>query len=402
MANRLAFYAGSSIDKWHDAQMTAQPTFPRSGTGRPFWKSPWLIVALVLLTAVPLIGPQIPPLVDLPGHMGRYHVQMELPHSPFLQHFYTFDWSLIGNLGLDLLIVPLSHVFGIELSSKLIVLLIPVLTVAGLLWVAQEVHGEIPPTAFFALPFAFNFPFAFGFVNFALSMALGLLAFAFWLRLARLGRFKERAIIFLPLSIALWVTHTFGWGTLGVMAFSAELVRQWDMKRGFFRAGWMTAIQCLSLTPPIILMLLWRSGDHVTGQTAGWFNWTLKWRWVEMALRDRWYYFDVGALVIVALLLVFALFHRRMEYSRNLLASALFLALVYIFLPRIVFGSNYADMRLVPYVMAVAILALRFRPGASARLATSLAIAGLLFFGARTIGSTFSFRLYDKDYDRNL
>ncbi|QPQ54632.1 hypothetical protein IC614_09885 [Allosphingosinicella flava] len=341
-------------------------------------------------------------MTDLPGHMGRYHVQMELPHSATLARYYTFDWSLIGNLGVDLLIVPLSHIFGNELASKSIILSIPVLTAVGLLWVAHEVHGEIPPTAFFALPFAFNFPFAFGFVNFALSMGLGLLAFALWLRLARLGRLKLRAALFVPLSIVIWVTHTFGWGTLGVMAFSAELVRQWDMRRGFFRAGWTAGLHCLSLAPPILLMLLWRSGEHVTGQTADWFNWTLKWRWVEMALRDRWYYFDVGALVVVALLLVIAVFHRRLTYSRNLLASAIFLSLVYILLPRIVFGSNYADMRLVPYVMAVATLAVRFRQGASRRLATLLAVMGLSFFGARTIGSTISFALFDKEYDRNL
>lgn len=382
--------------------MTATPTFPSTGPERPFWKHPWLLAALVLLSAVPLLGPDIPPLVDLPGHMGRYHVQMALATSPALREFYSFDWSLIGNLGIDLLIVPLSHLFGVELGTKLIVLCIPVLTVAGFLWVAYEVHGEVPPTAFFALPFAFNFPFAFGFANFALSMALGMLAFALWLRLARLGRLKERAILFVPLSMVLWVTHTFGWGTLGVMAFSAELVRQLDMGRAFLRSGWTAALHCLALTPPILLMLLWRSGEHVTGQTTDWFNWTLKWRWVEMALRDRWYYFDVGALLVVALLLLFALFHRRIEYSRNLLASAIFLALVYILLPRIVFGSNYADMRLVPYVIAVAILAPRFRQGASSRLARNLAVLGLLFFGSRTLGSTISFWLYDREYDRNL
>jgi hypothetical protein len=55
---------------------------------------------------------------------------------------------------------------------KLIILTIPVLTVGGLLWVAYEVHGRVPPTALFAVPFAFNFPFLFGFVNFALAMAL--------------------------------------------------------------------------------------------------------------------------------------------------------------------------------------------------------------------------------------
>ena len=125
----------------------------------------------------------------------------------------------------------LAPLFGLEPAVKLIVLPIPALTVAGLLWVAREVHGRVPPTALFALPFAYNFPFLFGFVNFALSMALALIAFAFWLRLgaARTGSGCAPPCSCRSRSL-LWVVHAFGWGTLGVLAFSAELVRQHDQR----------------------------------------------------------------------------------------------------------------------------------------------------------------------------
>ena len=119
---------------------------------------------------LPLLWPDVPPLVDLPGHMGRYRVQLDLATSPFLQRFYTFDWALIGNLGVDLAVIPLARLFGLEPAVKLIVLAIPPLTVVGFLWVAREVHGRIPATALFALPLAYSYPFQFGFVNFALAM----------------------------------------------------------------------------------------------------------------------------------------------------------------------------------------------------------------------------------------
>ena len=48
------------------------------------------------------------------------------------------------------------------------------MTVAGFLWVAREVHGRVPPTAFFALPFIYGYPFLFGFVNFTLVGGVGL------------------------------------------------------------------------------------------------------------------------------------------------------------------------------------------------------------------------------------
>jgi hypothetical protein len=320
-----------------------------------------------------------------------------------LQQFYHFQWALIGNLGVDLLVIPLSKLFGLEPATKLIILLIPSLTAAGLLWVAREVHGRIPPTAFFALPLVYSFPFMFGFVNSALATAFALLAFAYWLRLARLGRLRLRAIVFVPLSLIIWVTHTFGWGTLGVLAFSAELVRQLDLRRGFFHGGFKAALHCLSLVPPVLLMLAWRSGEHVTGRTSDWFNWPLKLDWMLMVLRDRWQVFDQASLALIgAVLLLGLVLRQKLEYSRNLVASALFLALVYICLPRVVFGSAYADMRLAPTVIAIAVIAIRYRPAWAGKTGSMMAAAGLLFLAVRIGGNTVSFWHYDRAFDREL
>ena len=360
------------------------------------------MAALALMAAIPLVWPNIPPLVDLPGHMGRYRVSLEIANSPVLQQWYSFRWQLIGNLGIDLLIFPIGKLFGVELGTKLIVMAIPVLTVAGFLWVAREVHGRVPPTAMFAIPFAYGHPFIFGFVNSSLSMAFAFLAFGLWLRLGRLERLRLRAIIFVPLSMAIWVTHTYGWGTLGVMAFSAELVRQHDRGNNIVKAGFNAGVQCLSLAPPIILMLMWRSGGHVGGETGDWFNWDAKYLWLVTALRDRWYWFDFGAVAVVVFLIFQAVVSKRLGFSRNLAASALFLLLVFILLPRIVFGSAYADMRLVPYLFAVAVIAIRLREGAGTLFARRLALMALAFALVRIGGNTVSFWMFDRIYDREL
>jgi hypothetical protein len=377
----------------------SQP-FPAGPAPHAFWERRDFVLAMVLLSLVPLLWPDVPPLLDLPGHMGRYRVQLDLATSPELQQFYGFEWAVIGNLGVDLLVELLEPLLGLEPAVKLIVLTIPALTAGGLLWVAYEVHGRVPPTALFALPFAYNFPFLFGFVNFALAMGLALIAFAFWLRLARLNHPRMRAGLFMPISLLIWLVHAFGWGTLGVLAFSAELVRQHDLGRNFFVAGFRAGIHCLSLTPPIALLLLWRS--NASGVTGDWFNWERKWDWIMMALRDRWEWFDIGALVLVTMLLLFAIFSRRLTFSRNLVASALFLAIVYILLPRIVFGSAYADMRLAPYVFAIALVGIRFPEGASLGFMRVMALAGLAFVLLRTGATTVSNWLYDRAYDREL
>ena len=219
--------------------MPAHPApIPSASADRGWWEQPWALIALVALAAVPLLYPAIPPLVDLFGHMGRYRVQLDIGSSPFLQHYYTFEWGAIGNLGVDLMVIPLRQLVGLETAVKAIVVAIPALTAAGFLWVAREVHGRIPPTTMFALPFALSFPFLFGFVNFALSMALAFLAFALWLRLGRIGRTNLRAILFVPISVIIFFTHTYGWGALGLLCFSAEAVRMHDRGRPWFAAGW--------------------------------------------------------------------------------------------------------------------------------------------------------------------
>lgn len=367
---------------------------------RNWWETRWFVLAVVLLSAVPLLWPDVPPLLDLPGHMGRYRVQLDLAESGALQRFYGFEWALIGNLGVDLLVELLAPLLGLELAVKLVVLAIPPLTVAGLLWVAREVHGEVPPTAFFAVPFAFNFPFWFGFVNFALAMALALNAFALWLRLARLERLRLRAALFLPISVLLWIVHAFGWGTLGVLAFSAELVRQYDRGHGFFSAAFRSGVHCLALAPPVALMLAWRS--NAAGRTLDWFNMDVKLEWLRMSLRDRWEVFDQASLAVAAFVILGAMVSRRAEFSRNLAASALFLTLVFVALPRIVFGSAYADMRLAPYLFAVGLVAIRFPPGASRGLLRGLAVAGLAFLAVRLGANTVSAWLYDRTFEREL
>jgi len=356
---------------------------------RQWWQQRWFVAALVAIAAIPLLYPDVPPLVDLFGHMGRYRVQLDLGSSPYLGQYYEFRWAAIGNLGVDLLVALLAPLVGLEPAVKLIVLAIPPLTVAGLLFVAHEVHHRLPPTALFALPFAYSFPFLFGFTNFTLAMALALLAFGLWLRMASRGRDRLRALLFVPISILTFFTHAFGWGMLGLLCFSGEAVRQHDRGIGWFKAGWKAALNASVMLLPLAFMLLWRRGTSHQ-MTFGWFNWDRKWEWVYSALRDRTLWFDVGTLVVLGLVLLLAITHRRLTLSRNLAFSALVLSAAFVMLPWTIFGSAYADMRIMPYIMAIALVAIRFKGDTYLPLARGLAIAGLAVFLIRIAGTTAS------------
>ena len=358
-----------------------------------WWTTRGFAFALVLLTALPLLWPANAPLIDLPGHMARYRVELGIHSSPALARYYQFDWALMGNLGVDLLVVPLAPLLGLELAVKLIVLSIPVMTAAGLLLIAREEHGVLPPTAAFALPLAYGFPFQFGFVNFALSMALALVAFGLWLRLGRLERYWTRVALFIPIGAVVWLAHGFGWGVLGLLVFASEMVRERATDHRFVPSAFRAAITSLPLAPPLLLMVLWRSGN-VAGVTGDWFNWTSKLIWLLSVLRDRWLIFDIAS-VIVLLILIVAGFARRGGLAMNwtLRISALMLFMAFLLLPRILLGSAYADMRLVSYILAIALIAIVPR-GLSPHGIRNLALVATVFFVVRTVATTISFAGY--------
>ncbi len=355
----------------------------------------WMIALLSLAAAVPLLWPQIPPLIDLPAHMGRYRIATAIDHVPSLAAAFAFEWKLVGNLGIDLLIVPLSKLFGIELGTKLIVLAIPPFTVAGMLLTAREAHGRVPGTALFALPLAWPWPLHFGFVNFSLSIALAWLMLALWLRLGRTGQWGLRAGLFLPLSCLLWLTHMVGWGLLGLAAFGTELVLRTRRGDRLVPAAFKAGLSCLPLALPLLPMLV--SQDVSSGRgTFDWFNFGAKQLWISSLLRDRWELFDVICGWTLVLIAGVAAIKRWID---PLLAiPALLCAIVFLMMPRVAVGSAYADMRLLPFTVGLAVLAIR-APDAWARPAL---LAGLAFFLLRLGSTTVSLGLYDRTFRDEL
>jgi hypothetical protein len=369
--------------------------------GERWWTRRWFIICMVVGSAVPLLWPAVPPLVDVPGHMARFRVELDLASSPHLQRYFAFQWQVIGNLGTDLLIIPVARLAGLEFGVKLLVICIPVLTTLGIFLVSREIHGAIPPATIFAVPFVYGYPFNFGFINFALSMAFALLAFALWLRLSRDGRVCARAFLFVPISCCVWLTHAFGWGVLGLLAWSAEFVRQRDRKIGSLNALMSASIACLPLCIPFLLIIVWR-GQDAGGMTTGYFNIGLKILSLFSALRDRWLLWDSFSVAAALILLASALFDRHLEISRRLAIPAAVLAAVFVMLPYKVFGSAYADARLIPYILMLALMALRLRPTTESEVARRVALVGCLCVGLRIAGNTLSFASADAENEAQL
>ena len=351
--------------------------------------------------AIPVLWPVFPPLTDLPGHIGRYFIVFDIRSSAYLQKYFAIDWRLIPNLGVDLIVWSLAPLMGIEPAAKFAVMLIPVITGAGFLLIAREYHGRVPVTAIFALPLAYHYAFQFGFVNYSLSMALAMLALGLWERLGRLKRKRLRAALFVFIAPAIWLCHIYGWGVLGLLVFtSGATARVIDGDR-WWRAVWHSALACLPLTIPVVLVVLWRDGG--TGGIFGWFDWLTSIKWLVTVLRDRWQLFDLASGIIVYVLAFAPFVLRRWLHVDVRLAVPAFVLWVFaLLLPNYISGSAFAGVRLIPFALALSILAIKPAPAMPERAKRLIGMAGLIFFAARMTAHTISYWIADARNRGNL
>lgn len=351
---------------------------PEPKVPMPWWATRRHIVVLSLLLAVPLAWPAIPPLTDIFGHLARATILARIDVSPFLHQWFGTHARLSGNLGVDILVAVLGPMLGIVLATKLVLIGTAVLTGGGMLLVAREAHGRLPPTAAFALPTVFGMPFNYGFLNYSLSVALVFPAIALWLHL---GRGIGRSAAFTPIGLMIWVTHIAGWGLLGLILFAIELV---TARRGgasvptsLRRAG----LACLPLTAPLAIMLFQLGGSSSIGVTH-WFDWPLKLFFLIGVLRDQTEILDIASAALLFALVVLGCrgMGFRMEPRLACAGAAVFGA--FLVMPGMIMGSALADMRVMPCALALAILSLSPTDRTERHL-TLLAIGAMAFLGMR-------------------
>lgn len=352
-----------------------------------WWKTRWFAATLIILSVVPMLYPEFPPLVDLPSHMGRY--QIALGNSDLLARFYQFQWHLSGNLGADLLIVPLSGLLGPEEATKLVAILIPPLLVAALLALSRSVDGRLSPTAAMVVPLVYTQPFLFGFLNYMLAVTLALWTLYLFRRLGQAGHLGLRAMLMVPLGLLLFIMHVAGWGILGLCAFASEWVRVRAVGSRPVEAAVRAALQMTPLLPPLLLLLFWQAS--AAGTTTGWFLWQRKLIWAALLFRDQWPSVDRITAVLVFAFALLLLTGKRCRIDRSIGLGSLAIFTAFLLLPFQVFGSALSDMRLLP--VALMLLFVAVRPRVDGRTPQALAIAATAFAVVRMSITTIGFAL---------
>src|SRR6266849_3961934 len=140
-----------------------------------------LVLAAMLLA--PVWAAAFPPLLDYPNHLARAFVLAHLRDPAFsFSRFYRADWGLYPYLGMDALLAILGRVLPIEPAGRVFLSLCALALPAAAWFFLRQVNPGDETAPLWALLIACNMFFLEGFLNFDLSIAVGLLALGLWLR----------------------------------------------------------------------------------------------------------------------------------------------------------------------------------------------------------------------------
>jgi hypothetical protein len=344
----------------------------------------------MLLAPIWLVA--FPPLLDYPNHLARSFVLAHLNRPGFsFNEFYRSDWGLYPYLGMDALLAVLGRLLPIETAGR-VYLSLCVLALPAAAWFffseAQTGPGATPtatesvvwPKVLWALLIAYNVFFLEGFLNFDLSIAVGLLAIGLWLQWLKrpaTGRWIAALVAF----TALYFTHLLGFGITGLIVVIYLAVSRrplpdwlWSGALAFPGAAFYLHSSRVGLSAgKIVFHGLDEKLDSLGMILHGYWPWL---DWVSLAALAIWF---------------LAAWWRNPEFhwDRKWIIIAAFLFTSFWAIPWMWGEGSDLDIRVLPFLF-VAILAMArvSSPFPAGRRAKWLAAIPLLLFAARTVSVT--------------
>jgi hypothetical protein len=146
---------------------------------------------------LPILSVKHLPLVDYPNHLGRFQIYVDLPNSPSLQAFYQWQWGIIPNLAVDILVIPFTWILPVEPAANTVILLSFLVTMAGTMFLDRQLNGPAWGLSVFTGLVLYSGAFRYGFVNYTITAGFAVFAFGLWVR------YRDR-VLGLTVALGLW------------------------------------------------------------------------------------------------------------------------------------------------------------------------------------------------------
>ena len=181
-----------------------------------------LLAGIFIVALIPMMVTPVLPLIDFYNHLARFYVLAHIGSSSLLQKYYEAHWSLLPDIGVDVLGTPLLAFIPPLLAGKIIAAGICAVLYGGVLYLNRVVTGQRSLLiAVLLLPLLYSYIFNFGFANFLLGLGFAFWAAGWWLS------HRDRPRFAVPVSclvaVAIFFTHGLAFGLYGILVASLEV-----------------------------------------------------------------------------------------------------------------------------------------------------------------------------------
>jgi hypothetical protein len=314
---------------------------------------PWLCWPAILLLTAGLCAPyllvDIPPQVDVPGHIAAAAIEAASPGTP-LAEFYSWHWSFNLNLGGEVLMKLLGG--GVE-AGWWTNLIATALLLLGAMLTFRALNPRGNHAVGWALIWAFAFPWIWGFTNFILAAGISLIAFGVASLLDR--RPVLRAAVLVAAQPVALLCHAIGGLILPTVVAASALGALIDDRAGSPRpVDKVVTGSLLPLLATPLVIGVWQLAGEATGGAELRWDWGGKPGFLIEALRDQNFLFDVATAIAGYVLIVFGwLAGARWTWRQGLPGLALFT--LFAVLPAGINGSEAVDTRMLPIAVLLAL-----------------------------------------------
>jgi hypothetical protein len=182
----------------------------------------WVGLGLMLgCLLIPLILTEVPPLTDYPNHLARCYLLAFGSSDPALRPMFSAHWQIIPNIGVDLILPKLMHVFSPLLAGRVMLAFCLLIPTTGAIALSRAYFGRRSLWQIATGFAAFNVLFLMGFMNFELAIGIAMWGAAAWIRYREqsVAAAVASAMILAPI---VFLFHLFGFCFYALLVGSYE------------------------------------------------------------------------------------------------------------------------------------------------------------------------------------
>jgi hypothetical protein len=171
---------------------------------------------------VPILLVEVPPILDYPNHLAHGYVLAFGGTDPILHKMFTPYWRIKPNLGVDLILPPLMHLFSIRSAGRVLTGLTLLLPVTGAIALSYSYFRRLSFWQIAMGIIAFNPFFLGGLFNFDLAIGVALWGAAGWVAFSE--KFPIATVaVGAAIAIIAFLTHLYGFCLYALLIGTHEL-----------------------------------------------------------------------------------------------------------------------------------------------------------------------------------